>query len=163
MQDPGGLGSREKILKTKEEEQQQTEYCFSFPCWSSSCSSPALLTTTIVDSSSVFINRVLDNGCVLLLLLQPKITLLSSSESTQQSSSSRPIALALELLPLVIYLLVVKTCLQNVLKTNLTFLKEGFFQKKQDFFPRFVSNHSYPIHNNECIRAPKVSVLYLNL
>ena len=132
MQDPGGLGSREKILKTKEEEQQQTEYCFSFPCWSSSCSSPALLTTTIVDSSSVFINRVLDNGCV--LLLQPKITLLSSSESTQQSSSSRPIALALELLPLVIYLLVVKTCLQNVLKTNLTFLKEGFFQKKQDFF-----------------------------
>ena len=161
MQDPGGLGSREKILKTKEEEQQQTEYCFSFPCWSSSCSSPALLTTTIVDSSSVFINRVLDNGCVLLLLLQPKITLLSSSESTQQSSS-RPIALALELLPVVIYLLVVKTCLQNVLKTNLTFLKEGFFQK-QDFFLRFVSNHSYPIHSNECIRALKVSVLYLNL
>ena len=83
-------------------------------------SSPATLLTTIlvVDSSSVFINRVLDNGCV---LLQPKITLLSSSESMQQSS--RPIALALELLPVVIYLLVVKTCLQNVWKTNLTFIK----------------------------------------
>ena len=37
--------------------------------------------------------------------------------------SSRPIALALELLPVVIYLLVVKTCLQNVWKTNLTFIK----------------------------------------